>query len=240
MKIQKYLMMVIITAAVSVSFSQTVLLEEKFESGTFSLLGWGDGLNAHNAVMNGFARLQSGGINVGRRAFISRNTGSDGSREYNGAKIYNFFDHPLEISLNIANLEGKPDDGKRIAYFAGIGYGRAGRVAAPADLWNGISFMVEKTSSGGFAVTVTEQTAAKDERTVLSSITKAPAKLTIVISGNKWKLVLDDVKKFDGVLTLLTQKDFGDSFYFWTGLKNAGPSLTPGSMDVSNIKIVTP
>ena len=204
--------------------------------------------NATALFSNSAVTLVPPGLLTGQRAFIFRDSGSDGCTTNSaGAKTFNFYDHQLTIDVDLGQLSGTPDVGKRISYFTGVCYDSTASERAPQWAEDGVFFQIEKINTGGvisFRLAAQEQRNGNSKTTDLGELSAEPEGIEVILNGNIWAVTLtgsaftNGTSIATGTFESVQESDFTD-FYFSTGLVHENPALDKGRMEIRNINIST-
>ena len=236
--------MVSLLCAFSINADVVTLLDStnSFNKLTLAAGGWSNALNASNTLSGGVAHMLSGGTTSGRRAFIYRNNG-DTLDQYNGASVYNFYDHALSMEMSIANLGGALTSGgtRRISYFLGIAYNATPALMTPGLAANsgdvGVFFSVDMDSgSSSYAISVWD---GGTNRTILGYMSEVPVTMDVLLNGNSWDFTVNGTNTFNGTFSNMSSTQFSD-YYLCAGANNLAAIDTAVSMDILSLKVTTP
>ena len=235
----------IIFAIVTGATAQTVLLEDSFD-GTTVNSAWRKYLNSPITVSDGKVNLSNGNaVNTAHRAFICRKTSSSGGDMTDGAKVFNFFHHGLQIDAVLGKLSGSVSAPARIAYYVGIAFDNAENEMVPGRSAAGIFFQIEKISDNAYRIVTTQQGGRNSEVTYIGKLSGAPSGMSVTVKGNQWNLSLTGAVFTDGANNRkaeaggsfsLAEADFKD-FYFVAGCMHLGNVNAPGEMELDRISV---
>ncbi len=193
--------------------------------------------------------LDTGSTTAGARAQVSTATDQTGERtEHNGELLYNFYAHPVRVTLDIDSIAGQaagPNDSGRIQFYFSIGED-SGNNHLPTAIDNGIGFILEQLDTGsGLTWRLMAYTRENNSHTggtaaVLSGV---PTGITFVFDGTmvKTELTGAEITQVGGMArhagiggaTIFTSHDdiSGNisQYSFGMGARNHGSEIVDGS-----------
>jgi hypothetical protein len=165
----------------------------------------GGGLNENWTVrVNGTgASVSQSGTNMvldtaitggGAQAAVSTTTDETGTiSTYNGEKLYNFYDHPVQARFDIDSFTGDYYGTGRNVFFFSIGYDSDGNYMPQLTLLdNGIAFAVEHLNSAPYwRLMRTKMVSGGETSDPLGTLNGAPTAITYALDGTNVTITIE-------------------------------------------------
>lgn len=181
---------------VGVAQAQTTVWNDSFTDGTLN-----SNLTAENPAASsltessangGQLTMNAGGDNGGDRSVVKTKVGQNGETTFNGAELYNFYDHTVTASFDIASLSPTSTASGRSSFYFAIGYDVQTGVNERFDavgMNDGVNFAIELVNGGTdpdyWRLYYTERDGGSTGNTGVAAILDAaPTGITFELDGN--------------------------------------------------------
>jgi hypothetical protein len=243
MNISKGIMtgLMMLCAAYPASAAVDVLVSEPF-SGTSLDAAWEKGLSTSGfTVSGGELVMTNSAATAGQRTMISRNTDGSANTLYNGAKVFNFYNHKLTVDVNLGAVIGDT----RISYFLGVCYQSSPANRSIYDAEDGVFVALDRDGTGYRIVTYQRADSGTTSIAHIGYLSGVPTNLVMTLDGSNWTLDMSGATftqgGFNGTSSAngtfsVAESSFND-FYFSAGMRQIFAGTTPGEMTVGGIEI---
>lgn len=180
---------------------ERVVWDERFEGASLNsnLTQYTNGSDAASIPVGGILQMDTGSPTTSAQASVYTRTNQSGSlTTYNGAALYNFYQHPVQARFDIVSIFGTPVGRSRTIFYFSIGEGTSGQrggkisyLPITGSPLQGLGFRLEQLKGGLWRLAYSSLANGKHTGGVAAKLNGKPDAITYTLHGTQATIQLE-------------------------------------------------